>query len=74
MRDIGLQQLMKWQMAGFMVLLVTPSVVFGQDRPPTAGEYSCYVANIVGVGAVLPLATGAAVAASRALGARSKSY
>jgi hypothetical protein len=49
MRDIGLQQLMKWQMAGFMVLLVTPSIVFGQDRPPTAGEYSCYVANIVGI-------------------------
>jgi hypothetical protein len=49
MRDIGLQQRMKWQMAGFMVLLVTPSVVFGQDRPPTAGEYSCYVANIVGL-------------------------
>jgi hypothetical protein len=25
------------------------SVVFSQDRPPTAGKYSCYVANIVGL-------------------------
>src|SRR5919197_2263721 len=49
MRDIGLQQLMKRQMAGFMVLLVMPSIVFGQDRPPTAGEYSCFVANIAGI-------------------------
>ena len=31
-----------------VTLLVTPiSIVFGEDRPPTAGKYSCYVANIV---------------------------
>jgi hypothetical protein len=47
MRDIALQ-LSRWWTASLVTLLVTPiSIVFGEDRPPTAGKYSCYVANIV---------------------------
>jgi hypothetical protein len=49
MRDIALQPSRSWA-ASLMVLLVTPnSFVLGEDRPPTAGKYSCSVANIVGL-------------------------
>jgi hypothetical protein len=49
MKDIALQP-SRWWTASLMVLLVTPnSFVLGEDRPPTAGTYSCSVANIVGL-------------------------
>jgi hypothetical protein len=49
MRSTALQLSRRWTVR-FVILLVTPnSTVLGEDRPPTAGKYSCYVANIVGL-------------------------